>query len=217
MRMIALVGMFLCLGSSVRADVITESDTPVFDTNLRLSLAEAMDEPAMSDAAAPPHRGEAFAAGTWTFQAYGSASVFADTGEIYQGHVGVGYHLWDGVSVNIEGVFGYVDANQPSVNNGFTSGVDLLFRCHVIRERDFSIYIEGGAGLIWFEDEFPRRGTHQNFTPQAGLGFTYRLGESVRLMAGARWHHVSNANKSGVDSNPGYDAAMFYAGVMLPF
>jgi len=176
-----------------------------------LSLADA----ALADVAAPSTA--PFAKGSWTWQVYGSATFGFDHGDIYLAHAGVGYYMQDNFSVNLEAIGGYTNNHSGEPDAGSTFGLDLLLRWHFVNANGYSVYIDGGAGMIWFNDNFPSAGTHQNFTPQIGIGFTARLADQLRLMAGVRWHHVSNAGKSGVDRNPGHDGIMVYAGLMMPF
>ncbi|MEX2215765.1 MAG: acyloxyacyl hydrolase [Phycisphaeraceae bacterium] len=185
---------------------------------LLLSLSLAFTRAACGQEAVAPASADPFAQGQWTGSAYASATFsIRDKGDILLTHVGVGYFLWDGVSLNLEGVLGYTDATEPGVSDGLTYGFDVLVRWHFWRGDDWSVYTEGGAGMIWFDDAFPLGGTRQNFTPQAGIGFTYRCFDTCRLMAGVRWHHVSNAAKEGRSSNPGYDGVMIYAGIAFTF
>jgi lipid A 3-O-deacylase len=41
------------------------------------------------------------------------------------------------------------------------------------------------------------------------------VGNDVRLLVGARWHHISNANL--YRDNPGRDSLMGYVGLSFPF
>ncbi len=181
-------------------------------TTLSLQNAEA-------DSAAAVQSGKAFAQGTWTFQAYGSATLLHNDGDLYLAHVGVGYHIWDDFSINLEGIGGIVnDIDDPRGGDSTSAfGFDLLLRWHFWKGDDWSVYADGGVGMVWFESAFPHGGTHQNFTPQAGVGGTYRIADDLRLMGGVRWHHISNARKSGKNENPGYDGLMLYLGVAIPF
>jgi len=193
----------------VRADSLTAINTS-------LSLGEVAVAAVEDDL--PTVGGDAWAAGTWSFQSYGSATLFNDKGDIYLGHVGVGYHIWDDISINFEVIGGEVTQRQnPRDDSSYTVGFELLGRWHFLKGEGWSIYADGGAGIVWFENEWPAGGTHQNFTPQAGVGATLRLFDNVRAMGGVRWHHVSNARKSGEDNNPGFDGAMFYFGLIVPF
>lgn len=205
--------------TNARAEVSTDAvaETVEFDTTLRLTFAEGVEA---ADKAGMPNQAKAadFLQGSWTFQAYGSASFGDDAGELYLGHIGFGYYLWDHISVNFEGVFGVVESDFTAPDgDGYAVGFDLLARWHFCNWGDLTIFAEGGVGMIWFEENFPQVGTHQNFTPQVGVGAAYDLFNGCRLMGGVRWHHISNAGKTGGDRNPGYDGAMVYLGVMVPF
>ncbi len=155
--------------------------------------------------------------GRWSLQLTGSATFGEERGDLYLAHFGVGYFFADTLSINFEGIAGRLEPQGSDVEDGDVYGFDLLLRWHFLHHETWSVYVEGGAGMIWFDDRFPGGGTRQNFTPQLGMGFTLRLIEQVHLMAGIRWHHVSNARKSGRDRNPGFDGAMVYAGVFIPF
>ncbi len=106
----------------------------------------------------------------------------------------------------------YIDQNGPEAVG---VNLNLLLRYHFINEGDFTVYLDGGAGIVFFDDEVPAGASEFNFTPQLGVGFTYDIGDDNRLMAGVRWYHISNANTDPV--NPGRDHAYFYAGLSLPF
>ena len=128
---------------------------------------------------------------------------------IYQGHVGVGYFLFEGHALNLEASAGHID--------GTAAGLELLLRSHWIRGANWSLFLEGGAGVLWTENPFPSGGTRWNFTPQAGGGLTWRLAGHTHLLTGARWYHISNANTHGAQHNPAYNGAMEYVGVLFTY
>ena len=205
---------------SFATDLRADAPEPLLETRLTLHTDAASAGPALTTAAAPAQTSaDPFAAGRWVVNFYGSGTWADDAGDFYQGHVGVGFHIVNNLSINLELVAGETDSDQEEfgAEDGWNAGFDLLLRWHFCRTGAWSIYVDGGAGMIWFDDAFPAGGTHQNFTPQLGLGITYQINENLMLMAGGRWHHVSNARKSGVDRNPGFDGGMLYLGVMLPF
>lgn len=110
--------------------------------------------------------------------------------------------------------------NQPGDD---AAGVNwnLIFRFHLLtfgERKDWTLFGEGGAGLLVTTDVVPAGGTGFNFTPRAGVGFTHQLGDSDnRLVFGVRWHHISNARINGDDRNPGRDGINVYAGIEFPF
>jgi hypothetical protein len=126
--------------------------------------------------------------------------------------VGLSYFIADNLSLDLElnGVYYGLDGKNSAGANA-----NLLFRWHFVAEPNWSIYFDGGAGLMGTSDEVPAKGTNFNFTPQAGVGLSLEIAPDVRLMSGVRWLHVSNANL--FDNNPGMDNVLLYLGVSLPF
>ncbi len=180
-----------------------------------LALSDSDGSSAGGDGA----NGDPFAQGSWVFQTYGSAALGDTAGELYTGHVGVGYHFFDDVSVNVDLALGYMDIADRGGSSGGESvfgGVDVLFRGHFWRGRGWSLYAEGGGGLMQSNESYPAHGTHFNFRTHIGMGATVQLADNLLLMGGARWLHVSNGYLLG-DDNPGADMAMLYLGVMMPF
>ncbi len=155
--------------------------------------------------------------GTWTFQTYGSVTLFNRAGEIYSGHLGFGYYALDGVSINLEAAGHHFNASEGFGNNADMGGLDLLIRWHLIDEEPLSVYVEGGAGILQGSNEVPPEGTRFNFSPQFGCGVTWLFAPGSRLMAGARWQHISNAAMHGEIKNPGYDGLMVYSGLVFSF
>jgi hypothetical protein len=103
-----------------------------------------------------------------------------------------------------------------------TGGVNanMVFRWHALHDEnyDWTVYGDVGIGLLAAFDLVPDGGTGFNFTPRAGAGFTRRLGDGqTRLQVGVRYHHVSNGRIEGDERNPGRDAVMLYAGIIVPW
>ena len=96
--------------------------------------------------------------------------------------------------------------------------LSALLRWHFVNEGRLSLFVDGGIGVLGATDEVPEGGTSTNFLPRAGFGATYRPWTSdLRVMLGARWHHISNARSSGAEDNPSRDGAMLYLGLCIPF
>lgn len=160
------------------------------------------------------------AEGHWSFQVYGSGTVGKNSNAIYGGHIGVGYHFLDGVSINAEFVGeAFHMQDTPAATGGDTAGgaFEILFRWHLLRGDGWSVFTDIGAGIMEASDSFPSEGTHFNFRPQAGFGATLKLTDDLYLIGGLKWFHISNARIEGVEHNPSYDSLMYYAGVMIPF
>lgn len=107
--------------------------------------------------------------------------------------------------------------DQPG-DNAFGLNVSLVLRWHILNFDTWTVFADGGAGVLVSTDLVPDTGTGFNFTPRAGFGATIKLGESAnRLVLGVRWHHISNARIDGEDRNPSRDGVMGYVAFQFPF
>jgi hypothetical protein len=208
-----LPGVPLALNDSGTPAPSADQNTP--SSSQSPTEIDTLPPPVFSD-----QKTEDFARHSWSFQTYGSVSFGSRTGRLYLAHMGLGYFLLDGFSINLEAVGGGV--REPGAFAGeddwaTLAGFDLLARWHFLRGEGWSIYAEAGAGMIYASREFPPGGTHFNFSPQVGLGATVRVMGDARLMLGCRYHHISNASIQGSDRNPGFDGIMPYAGLMFRF
>ena len=154
-----------------------------------------------------------FAKDTWVLTTYGAVRP-GDKAIMYTGHVGVGYHVVDDLSINLEALGGVVDVDHD--DTGSMVELDFILRWHFAKGDDWSIYADVGAGIIYSSISVPRGGTNFNFSPQAGLGATFDLNEKAKLIVGLRYVHMSNARMKGVDNNPAWDGGMAYIGLMFP-
>lgn len=139
----------------------------------------------------------------------GAATTFDN--EFALAGAGISHFFANGHSINAE-LNGM--AFSQDGDDAVGANLNLLLRHHIIRRENWSLYIDGGAGILGTTDNVPSGGSSFNFTPQAGGGATIRLNDEERLMVGLRWHHISNANT--FDSNPGRDSLMGYVGLNLP-
>lgn len=121
---------------------------------------------------------------------------------------GISHFFANGHSVNVE-LNGL--AFDQTGENAVGLNLAVLLRWHFYRQQDWSLYIDGGAGILGTTREVPSAGSHFNFTPQVGGGATVRINGDQRLMVGLRWHHISNADI--YDNNPGRDSLMGYVGL----
>lgn len=103
---------------------------------------------------------------------------------------------------------------QPGLDAG-GGGASLMFRWHFLARESWSVYADAGCGLLFTNEPVPSDGGKVNFTPRVGVGGTYAIHASMRLMGGVRWYHISNANTS--ESNPSRDSIQLYGGISLPF
>jgi lipid A 3-O-deacylase len=99
--------------------------------------------------------------------------------------------------------------------NAFGGSLDLLFAWHFVRQDTWSFFVDGGVGLLGSTKNVPIGGSEFNFTPQAGVGVTFDIGDNNRWVVGVRWHHISNAGL--YSENPGRDSVYIYTGINFPF
>lgn len=183
-----------------------------------------LDDPGQFDAADAsidlPGRDWDFARqGEWRWVIYGGFADDLRRSDLQVNlNVGASYFVVDDLSVNFElGGFYFDQEDRPTSEDAFGANFALLFRWHIISRENWSFYTDGGGGFLIATEEVPDTGTIFNFTPQAGFGFSFDVGdEGARLMTGVRWHHISNARMWGEDENPGRDAIMGYVGLSFP-
>lgn len=124
---------------------------------------------------------------------------------------GLSKFLFDGHSINLE--LNTIYFSQPD-DDALGLNLALLMRWHFLRKSNWSLFIDGGAGVMGTTSDVPSKGASFNFTPQAGAGVHIKLKQQRQLMLGLRWHHISHADLFG--ANPGRDSIMGYVGVQFP-
>jgi hypothetical protein len=158
-----------------------------------------------------------FPRGTWTATGYGTyiKSFTGQEAKMGSGAVGVGYYLFDNISLNAE-FSGYYDV-QSGPDSRIYSG-DLLLRNHLYHYRRFSFFLDGVAAITYADRRTPSPlGTHYNYIIEPGIGATYQLHENLHLIGGVRYFHLSNAHLEGPIRNPSINAAQAYIGLMWKF
>ena len=100
------------------------------------------------------------------------------------GGAGISKFVYDGHSINLELNTIYFD--QPD-SNALGLNLALLFRWHFVRQTNWSLYVDGGAGIMGTTSDVPSAAESFNFTPQAGAGASFKLNRQRRLMVGLRW------------------------------
>lgn len=173
--------------------------------------------PTPDDAEAPtPPKSKFGLKGTWRWQIQASYGIqFGnDANQFALGGAGASYFLIDDVSID-------VDLNGLAFwqEGPDTGGVnfDVLFRWHLWtnEQRTWSLYADAGVGFLFTGSDVPSDGSSFNFTPQVGAGMSFDIGHDLRLLVGARWFHISNANT--YRANPGRDSLQVYAQLSIPF
>lgn len=146
----------------------------------------------------------------WYLQAAAATDRDDDTFGLVGG--GVSHFFAKGHSVNLE--LNGLAFEQPG-DDAVGANLNFLVRSHWIRGENWSVYIDGGAGILGTTESVPEPGSTFNFTPQVGLGSTFNINDEQRVMLGVRWHHISNAGL--YSPNPGLDTVMGYVAVDFPF
>lgn len=200
------------------ADLIDERASLQLGESFFVGLDSSDDMLARVELATMQNEAEPFGAGhSWWWSvgagvAGGDRSAHID----YNGFISFEYFIVKNFEIGME--FGGWFINQRG-KDASAGSFNVNLRYHFYNEGRLSIFAEVGAGFIVSTQPVPAAlGTTFNFTPRAGLGLTWRFGQSrTRLLVGARWQHISNARLFGSVRNPGRDNGMLYAGVMIPF
>jgi opacity protein-like surface antigen len=205
--------------------ILIVATTPQADVSgLEVSFASALFAQTPPDdvaAPTPPEKKEFGAKDSWRWMVQGGVGFEVSESSNAYGLLGggVSYFFIDDLSLDLElnGMY-FNQHGEDAVGFNFA----LLFRWHFVARESWSIYLDGGAGLLLTTDKVPAEspqepagGSKFNFTPQGGVGFTYAFDGQQRFFAGLRWYHISNAQI--FDSNPGRDSLYFYAGASFPF
>jgi hypothetical protein len=218
--MIATMALLALTGSGARAQESAHANRE--PAGLLTYLDENARSPTKANTA--PDSNRSFGKGTWTLEPFGFALTGLDDKpelDLYGGGVGANYYLEDGFALRGE-LYG-IGVDQTG-DNTYGGGLNLLGRWHFLREPNWSLFAEGGGGLLQTETSLPAGnrgnvgdGTHFNFTSHLGLGATYRLGQRSHLVSGLRFTHISNADIAGDDENPGTNAIGGYVGMRFKF
>jgi hypothetical protein len=132
--------------------------------------------------------------------------------------VGIGYYVLDNLAINGEFSGYFVDQDTGNATAGAAS---IGLRHHVLdlgeAPSNSSLFVDVGAGFFSADDQVPPGGTHSNTTFYVGLGIARPLKENVYLIGGARYFHLSNADREGDDRNPSINAVQGFVGVMFRF
>ena len=194
----------LTIASAVDAQTVTPDSTPEVETEEIEETEETEVEPRFGEKGYK----------TWYLQ--GAAATTLDNQEPDPrrfGFVGIGISefLFNRHSINLE--FNTIYFDQPGENAvGFN--LNLLGRWHFIKQENWTIFFDGGAGVMGTTNDVPRRAAGFNFTPQVGGGASIKLNERQNLLFGLRWHHISHADLFG--RNPGRDSLLGYIRLDMP-
>lgn len=148
----------------------------------------------------------------WIVNATGGSDFMHDQFGRFGG--GVSYFIAADISLDFEFNFMYFHERD---GEAYAGNFNLITRWHFLHDesRSWTMYGDVGAGILWASRDVPENGSRFNFTPQAGMGLSFDIGNDVRLYIGARWHHVSNARL--YENNPGREYGMIYTMLSWPF
>lgn len=210
---------------AIVAGMLLASATPALgdslSTNLTLDLAAAYaaqdpapaSEPTAAGAesaqSARPAWGEQ---GSFTVNlTAGYADDFEEIG-VFPGTLGVSWFVLKNFSVDLQLEAAHV--LQPG-DDATGAGAAFMVRWHFLARETWTLYADLGVGFLVMSEPVPQNAADFVFTPRAGLGASFALSDMTRLLVGARWLHISNAETSF--ENPGVDTIQGYLGVSFGF
>ena len=123
-------------------------------------------------------------------------------------HPQLGRFVTDHLELHGEGTLLLYDRPARAVSGGLAG---LGGRYHVWRDRPWTPYVAGGAGLLWTSLDVPEVDRVFNFQLSYGLGVRTVPRRGPGLIVELRNHHISNAGTAG--ENLGLNAAVVVAGV----
>lgn len=150
---------------------------------------------------------------SWLTVSGGVATDFEDARDL---QLTFGYTTFLAHDIELSGELGLWAFDQPG-DNALGASLSAVFRWHFVHEGDLSLFVDAGIGVLGATDLVPDEATAFGLLPRFGVGLTHRIGaDGSRIIAGARWHHISNARIHGETDNPSRDGLMLYAGLVLP-
>lgn len=141
----------------------------------------------------------------------GYADDFEDIG-IAPASLGISWFPIKNFSIDVQLEGAHI--SQPG-DDAFGGGAAMMLRWHFLDFETWTLYADLGIGFLILSDPVPQEAADFVFTPRAGVGASLALTESTRLMVGARWFHISNAETSF--ENPGVNALQGYVGISFAF
>ena len=213
------VSLTLVFGSAARAQNAVEIDRDVHEAGDNGGLLAFLDRADESSGQSAP---EPYEPGHVSAEPFGFALAGLEDDpsvDLYGGGVGVNYFIMEDVALRGELYGLYADQTGTDATG---AGFNLLGRWHFLRRDAWSLFAEGGAGVLQTDVSLADTpndtdGTHFNFSTHAGVGATYRLAEGTSLVGAFRFTHISNAGISGSEENPGHNAVGGYLGVRFEF
>jgi hypothetical protein len=126
--------------------------------------------------------------------------------------------LWgairDGLSLGV--AFNHLRVFQRTPD-AFVQGFSPLLRWRFVERDTWSAFVEVGPGISWSDLPTPPRGTKINYLFQGGGGVMRRVGSNSHAVVGARFLHLSNNHREGLNHNPDLDMIGPFAGFSFSF
>lgn len=148
------------------------------------------------------------------FYVHGGGGSDLDTGHMARGGFGWSEFIARDFSLDMELSVLYFNQDGPDAV-GVNFNMILRWHFWFNEDRTWSLYADAGAGLMLATADVPEDGSSFCFTPQLGFGMSFDVESNRRLLAGLRWHHVSNANT--FEDNPGRDGVLLYLMLAIPY
>jgi len=101
----------------------------------------------------------------------------------------VGYFIKDRQELLLEAPILYYKKPESAV----AAGIDLMYRYHFSRNRNFSPFIELGAGANYVGLDVRELTGKFQFSLQGGIGVRHKISDHGDVVVSLRWHHFSNA------------------------
>lgn len=124
--------------------------------------------------------------------------------------IGIDYRFRSYLSVGLD--LGCLQT-EDEFNNAEAVSITPYFRFYPYVAEKWRLYFESGAGLIRFNEPFPkptdqdgRLGTETNGISRYGLGVDLRITDDYLLGVGIRHTHISNGDREGLERNPSHDS-----------
>ena len=199
----AWVGGVVMAGASASADTLdlvlaraaVPSDSPVTEAGSRPSVAAFGTE----------------GSADWWIGGMAGAEVGITNLAAVRG--GVDWFVATDFSIGLQADLGW--AAPEGRDGGMLVGIAPMLRWHFLHRDRWTLFAELGVGAAWTTTRIPVGGTRFNFSPQAGLGATFALGDDWRLRTVLGWYHMSNARTG--NNNPGLDAVAITIGIGRSF
>ena len=107
--------------------------------------------------------------------------------------------------------------HEQQTATAFLNGLVPSVRFRLFSRKDFTLFLDAGAGVSWSDTTTPPRGTRFNFLLIVSSGFMYKLTPQIYAVASARLLHLSNASLMGRDRNPDIEALGGTFGIYFGF